>query len=407
LTAPPAVPPLVAPPLAVYVHWPYCARICPYCDFNVVRSRGGDEPAALVRAIVRDLAGQAAEIGPRRLSSIFFGGGTPSLMAPDQVGEIVAAARALWPGGEAVEITLEANPTDAEAGRFAGFADAGVNRLSLGIQSLDDTALTFLGRNHDATQARRAADIALAAFGQVSIDLIYARHGQSAADWARELSQAIALGAGHVSPYQLTIEPGTAFARAVERGAMTPVDEELGYALYETTQDLLSEAGFEAYEISNHAKSKAARSRHNLAYWRGWDYLGVGPGAHGRLSLAAGRIATTTTSGVGDYVARVGATGVGVSDRARLTPCEVATERLLMGLRTGEGVAWSELAALALGPGHPVVTDLAAGGWLAVGTERVAATAKGRRVLDHITGELAASVAAPSISGRSALNGAR
>jgi oxygen-independent coproporphyrinogen-3 oxidase len=377
--------------LAVYVHWPYCARICPYCDFNVVRSRVGDEPARLARAIVRDLAGQAAALGPRRLSSIFFGGGTPSLMSPDQVGEIVAAARALWPGDAAIEITLEANPTDAEAGRFASFADAGVNRLSLGIQSLDDRALAFLGRNHDAAQARRAARVALTAFGQVSIDLIYARPGQTTADWARELSEAIALGAGHVSPYQLTIEPGTAFARAVERGAMTPVDEETGHALYETTQDLLTNAGFEAYEVSNHAKAKVARSRHNLAYWRGWDYLGVGPGAHGRLSQNGSRTATATASRVADYIARVEATGVGVTDRSRLSPREVATERLLMGLRTDEGVVWSELAALALGPGHRVVTDLAAGGWLAVGSERLAATAKGRRVLDHITGALAAS----------------
>jgi putative oxygen-independent coproporphyrinogen III oxidase len=385
LTAPPAVP-----LLAIYVHWPYCARICPYCDFNVVRSRGGAEPAALARAIVRDLAGQATAIGPRRLSSIFFGGGTPSLMLPDQVGEIIAAARALWPGDQPIEITLEANPTDAEAGRFAGFADAGVNRLSLGLQSLDDAALALLGRNHDAAQARRAVAAALNAFAQVSIDLIYARPGQGAGDWACELAEAIALGAGHVSPYQLTIEPGTAFARAVARGAMTPVDEDTGYALYETTQDLLSDAGFEAYEVSNHARGEAARSRHNLAYWRGWDYLGVGPGAHGRLSQESGRIATAPARRVGDEIAAVEATGVGLGERTRLSPQEAATERLLMGLRTDEGVAWSELAALSLGPSHPVVADLAAGGWLAVGPERVAVTAKGRPVLDHITGELAA-----------------
>ncbi|HEY3886993.1 MAG TPA: radical SAM family heme chaperone HemW [Caulobacteraceae bacterium] len=378
-----------APPLAIYVHWPYCARICPYCDFNVVRARGGDEPARLASAIVGDLAGQAADLGPRGLSSIFFGGGTPSLMTPGQVGEIVAAARALWPGDAEVEVTLEANPTDAEAGRFAGFAAAGVNRLSLGVQSLDDAALAFLGRNHDAAQARRAVAAALAAFEQVSIDLIYARPGQTVAAWTRELAQAIALGPSHVSPYQLTIEPGTAFARAVERGAMTRVDEDTGCALYETTQDLLSEAGFEAYEVSNHARGAAARSRHNLAYWRGWDYLGVGPGAHGRLTLGAGRVATATARKVSDYIARVGATGAGVVERVRLSPREAATERLLMGLRTDEGVAWTELAALALGPAHPVVADLAAGGWLAVGPERMAATARGRRVLDHITGELA------------------
>jgi putative oxygen-independent coproporphyrinogen III oxidase len=390
----------LTPPLALYVHWPYCARICPYCDFNVVRARGGDEPAGLARAILRDMAGQAAELSPRRLSSIFFGGGTPSLMTPGQVGEIIAAARALWPADGEVEITLEANPTDAEAGRFAGFADAGVNRLSLGVQSLDDTVLAFLGRNHDAAQARRAVGAARAAFDQVSIDLIYARPGQGVVDWARELSEAIALGPSHVSPYQLTIEPGTAFDRAVARGAMTPVDEETAHALYETTQDVLSAAGFDAYEVSNHARGAVARSRHNLAYWRGWDYLGVGPGAHGRLTLGSGRVATATARGVGDYIARVEATGVGLVERTRLSPHEAATERLLMGLRTDEGLAWSELAPLALSPGHPVVADLAAGGWLAVDAQRLVATAKGRRVLDHITGQLATAPQGAEVLGR-------
>ena len=379
----------MTPPLALYVHWPYCARICPYCDFNVVRARGGDEPADLARAILRDMAGQAAELSPRRLSSIFFGGGTPSLMTPDQVAEVIAVARGLWLADGEVEITLEANPTDAEAGRFAGFAEAGVNRLSLGVQSLDDAALDFLGRDHDAAQARRAIGAARAAFDQVSVDLIYARPRQGVADWADELAEAVALGPSHVSPYQLTIEPGTAFDRAVSRGSMTPVDEETAHALYETTQEVLSAAGFDAYEGSNHARGAPARPRHNLAYWRGWDYLGVGPGAHGRLTLGADRIATATARKTTDYIARVKATGVGVVERTRLSPYEAATERLLMGLRTDEGLAWSELAALALNPGHPVVADLAAGGWLAVDAQRLVATAKGRRVLDHITGQLA------------------
>jgi oxygen-independent coproporphyrinogen-3 oxidase len=311
-------------------------------------------------------------------------------MEPDQAGAIIAAARALWPSDGEVEITLEANPTDAEAGRFAAFAAAGVNRLSLGVQSLDDAALAFLGRNHDAAQARRAAETAMDAFGQVSIDLIYARPGQTVDAWARELAEALALGAGHLSPYQLTIEPATAFGRAAARGALTPIDEDLGAALYETSQAVLSRAGFDAYEVSNHARGPAARSRHNLAYWRGWDYLGVGPGAHGRLSLGGSRVATVTAAKVNDYLGRLQATGVGLAERVRLSAREAALERLMMGLRTDEGVAWSELSALGLGPDQPVVADLAAGGWLAAGGAGVAATTSGRRVLDRITGELAA-----------------
>jgi putative oxygen-independent coproporphyrinogen III oxidase len=376
-------------PLALYVHWPYCAHICPYCDFNVVRARGGDGPAALARAILRDMAGQAAGLSPRRLSSVFFGGGTPSLMTPDQVGKIIAAARALWPADGEVEITLEANPTDAEAGRFSGFAEAGVNRLSLGVQSLDDAALAFLGRNHDAAQARRAIGAARAAFDQVSIDLIYARPGQGVADWARELTEAIALGPSHVSPYQLTIEPGTAFDRAVVRGRWAPPGDDLAAGLFETTQGVLGGAGFEAYEVSNHARGAAARSRHNLIYWRGGDYLGVGPGAHGRITTGSdgARWATLTPARIVDYVARVETSGCGLVERTRLTDREAAQERLLMGLRTVEGVALAELAALALDPS--VIGALVEAGLLATPDERLVATHAGRRVLDRVVLELA------------------
>ncbi len=265
-------------PLAVYVHWPYCARICPYCDFNVVRDRGQAEQAILAQAIVRDLEGQAALIGPRRLTSIFLGGGTPSLMEPDWAAEIIAAARRLWPTDGPVEITLEANPTDAEAGRFAGFAQAGVQRLSLGVQSLDDAALKFLGRNHSAAEARRAIATAQAAFPRVSLDLIYALPDQTPQAWAAELRAAANLGVEHISPYQLTIETGTAFDRLVRRGTFTPPDEDRAAALYETTQAVLEAEGFEAYEVSNHARGEAARSVHNLAYWRGWDYVRRGTG---------------------------------------------------------------------------------------------------------------------------------
>ncbi len=376
-----------AAPLAVYVHWPYCARICPYCDFNVTRARGGDAATRLGRAILDDLEGQARLLGRRRLGSLFFGGGTPSLMPPDVAGEIVATARRLWPTGRPVEITLEANPADAD--RFTALAAVGVERLSLGVQSLDDAALAFLGRDHDAAQAKRAVAAALAAFPRVSIDLIYARPGQTEAAWAAELAAAAALGPEHISPYQLTIEPGTAFGRAAARGRMPPLDEDLALGLYKTTQAVLERAGFEAYEVSNHARGAAARARHNLAVWRGGDYLGVGPGAHGRLTLAGRRIATVAARTVADYVGQVAATGVGLATREALSPLEAAEERLLMGLRTSEGVVWADIAALALGPRHPLVAELAADGWIAAGRDSLVATAKGRPVLDHLAARLA------------------
>jgi putative oxygen-independent coproporphyrinogen III oxidase len=380
---------LVGPaPLAVYVHWPYCARICPYCDFNVVRDRGQAEQAALTEAIVADLRAQAALIGPRRLVSIFFGGGTPSLMRPEWVAAILLEARRLWPAEEPLEITLEANPTDAEAGRFAGFAAAGVNRLSLGVQALDNAALKFLGRNHDAAEARRALGLARAAFPRLSIDLIYALPDQSPADWAAALRQAIDLGAEHISPYQLTIEAGTPFDRAVSRGWFSPPDPDTSASLYETTQAALSAADFDAYEVSNHARGPGARSRHNLAYWRGEDYLGVGPGAHGRLTTGEGRIATQAERGVPAYIARVREAGLGFASRETLTPRDAAIERLLLGLRIDEGVAWAELAALDLAPAAPVIAHLAGEGLVEAGAGRLTATRKGRAVLDSLVSAL-------------------
>ncbi|MBL8771168.1 MAG: radical SAM protein, partial [Phenylobacterium sp.] len=260
------------PPLGVYVHWPYCARICPYCDFNVFRARGrGAEAAELARAIVADLTAQRALTGPRSLVSVFFGGGTPSLMDPTWVAEVVATARRLWTPAGDLEISLEANPTDAEAGRFAALAAAGVNRLSLGLQSLDDAALAFLGRNHDAAEGRRAAAAAARAFPRLSVDLIYAWPGQTPAAWAGELREAVGIGAELISPYQLTIEDGTAFDRAVRRGRFAIPADAAAADLSDTTQDVLEAQGFEAYEVSNHARGAAARSRHNLVYWRGWD----------------------------------------------------------------------------------------------------------------------------------------
>jgi putative oxygen-independent coproporphyrinogen III oxidase len=377
------------PPLAVYVHWPYCARICPYCDFNVVRDRGQARQAALAKAIIADLRSQAGLTGPRRLVSIFFGGGTPSLMDPDWVGEIILAARGLWSAGGEAEVSLEANPTDAETARFAGFAAAGVTRLSLGVQSLDDAALGFLGRNHDAAAARRAAELARRTFRRLSIDLIYARPGQTPRGWTHELEAALALGPEHVSPYQLTIETGTAFDRAVGRGLFAPPDADLAGELYETTEAVLRAAGFEAYEVSNHARGPAARSRHNLAYWRGEDYLGVGPGAHGRITGQEGRIATEAERGVEAYIAKVDESGVGFASRAILSARDAAIERLLMGLRIDEGIAWMDLAALGLSPAAPVVQHLASEGLVAASDDRLAATRAGRAVLDSLVGVLA------------------
>jgi oxygen-independent coproporphyrinogen-3 oxidase len=373
------------PPLAVYVHWPYCARICPYCDFNVVRDRGQAEQTDLAAAIVRDLDGQAQRLGPRRLTSIFFGGGTPSLMQPEWVAAIVETARSLWPSDGPVEISLEANPTDAEAARFQGFADAGVERLSLGLQSLDDGALAFLGRNHSAGEAARAAALAARLFPRLSVDMIYALPGQTKQAWTDQLAAAIDLGAEHISPYQLTIEAGTAFDRLVQRKTFAPVEEELAARLYETTQSVLENAGFEAYEVSNHARGEAARSTHNLAYWRGHDYIGVGPGAHGRLTMG-GRVATVAEPKVSDYIAAVTARGVGFRVEENLDAREVAIERLLLGLRTHEGVGLAEVAALKIDA--ETLNTFATEGLIAPATSRLIATAKGRQVLDRLTAEL-------------------
>jgi oxygen-independent coproporphyrinogen-3 oxidase len=378
------------PPLGVYVHWPYCARICPYCDFNVFRARGREAEAIdLARAIVADLEAQRALTGPRELVSVFFGGGTPSLMAPEWVAEIVATARRLWSPATDLEVSLEANPTDAEAGRFAALAAAGVNRLSLGLQSLDDAALAFLGRNHDAAEGLRAAEAAARAFRRLSVDLIYALPGQTPAAWAEELRAAVALGAEHVSPYQLTIEEGTAFDRAVRRGRFAPPSDEPAADLYETTQAVLEAEGFEAYEVSNHARGEAARSRHNLVYWRGLDYVGAGPGAHGRLTLAGARVATEAAGRPSDYIRTVGEAGTGFAVRETLSAAEAAEERLLSGLRIAEGVTFEEVTALGLAPTHPDVRHFIELGLLADDPIRLRATPAGRQVLDRLTAELA------------------
>lgn len=373
-----------APPLGVYIHWPYCARICPYCDFAVVRDRGRrEEQAALIEAIAADLTAQAALTGPRRLSSIFFGGGTPSLMEPAAVARLIALAQSLWATDSGLEVTLEANPTDAEAQRFAALADAGVNRLSLGVQALDDASLAFLGRNHSAAEAIRAAETAARAFPRLSLDLIYARPGQTVAAWSTELEAAAALGAEHISPYQLTIEAGTPFERAVRRGRFAPADEELGAALYEATQAVLEQLGFHAYEVSNHARGAAARSRHNEGYWRGHEYASAGPGAHGRLMLQEVRTATEAPRTIAGYLEQVRTVGLGWSTSEALDPASAATERLLLGLRLDEGVPLQELAAVPL-----QLEPMRSAGLVEIVCGRLRATREGRPVLDRVILEL-------------------
>ncbi|QTC90952.1 radical SAM family heme chaperone HemW [Brevundimonas goettingensis] len=367
--------------VAVYVHWPYCARICPYCDFNVVRDRGRtEEQAGLVAAILTDLEAQADLLGTRRLASIFFGGGTPSLMPPEAVASVVEAIHARFPASHPVEITLEANPTDAEAAHFAALAEAGINRLSLGVQSLDDAALKFLGRNHSAGEARRAIGLAGKAFDRLSIDLIYARPDQSVADWTAELTTAVDLGFEHVSPYQLTVEPTTAFGRAFARGDWTPPDEDQSAALYETTQEVLGASGFEAYEVSNHARGVAARSAHNIHVWRGGDYLGLGPGGHGRLTLEGVRTATVAHRRIWDYVAGVEGASPW-AEREALDAEGAAEERILLGLRTVEGAEASLFDTLGI---TDRVTDLTADGFLQIRDARVIATDTGRPILDAV-----------------------
>ena len=371
--------------ISLYVHWPYCSRICPYCDFNVVRDRGQASQRQLYEAILTDLRGQAAKVGPRRLASIFFGGGTPSLMPPEWVESLIAEARALFnPHTDEIEITLEANPTDAEIARYQAFRSAGINRLSLGVQSLDDEALRFLGRNHSAAEAVRGIETAQQVFGRVSLDLIYARPGETVAAWRDELIRAAGLGVEHISPYQLTIESTTAFGRAVRRGAWKPVDDEAGEAFYFATQDVLESLGFEAYEVSNHARGEAARSAHNVFIWEGVDYIGIGPGAHGRLTIDGTRHATTAIGDLKAYIARVNETDVG-HDIEAFSPLEAEEEATLLGLRLSEGLDLGRVPSLGLATkAAPLIAD----GFLTFDHNRLRATRKGRVVLDRLLFEL-------------------
>lgn len=364
----------------LYLHWPYCARICPYCDFNVHRARGADA-GAMVAALETDLRAQIAWSGMRGAETLFFGGGTPSLMAPEDVARLIAAAKL----ADGAEITLEANPEDHA--RFADFAAAGINRFSLGVQALRADALAALGRAHTPEIARGAVEAAAGAGARVSIDLIYAREGQGLAEWRAELREALALPIEHLSLYQLTIEEGTAFARAVGRGRLHPPPSEEAAALYEATQDVCADAGFPAYEISNHARGEAARSRHNLIYWRGGEWLGIGPGAHGRIAVDGERLATQALRAPRDYLAAIAEGDLVWLARASLTDEETRDEALLMGLRIDEGVSRAALAAHP--PDERVIRDLVADGFLIATPERLVLTRAGRLVADHLAARLA------------------
>ncbi|KAA5804063.1 radical SAM family heme chaperone HemW [Alkalicaulis satelles] len=338
--------------LGLYVHWPYCARICPYCDFNVYKAANADADA-LTAAILADLDHWRARTGPRALASVHFGGGTPSLMNPSQVAAVLDRAETLWGLAPGAEIGLEANPKEAPA--FAGLAQAGINRLSLGVQALDDASLARLGRDHDAAMALKAAEAAQRQFARVSIDLIYAREGQSPDGWARELGRALDLGLDHLSLYQLTIEPGTAFARQAERGSLIPPPDDAAADMYLLTQGMTEAAGLPAYEISNHARSAAHHSVHNRLYWEGANWIGVGPGAHSRLGAHArgGRVAAEAARRPADYIA--GAASGAAQSLETLDARAEAIERVLMGLRlVEEGLDTDRLAALT---GHGVDED--------------------------------------------------
>jgi putative oxygen-independent coproporphyrinogen III oxidase len=319
--------------LALYVHWPFCVSKCPYCDFNS-HVRDSVDQAAWREALLRDLAHEAEAWPHGPVSSIFFGGGTPSLMEPATVAALIESAGRHWGLAPGAEITLEANPSSVEAARFADLAAAGVNRVSLGLQSLDDDALAFLGRAHSADEGLAALATAQRHFARVSFDLIYALPGQSAAAWQAELNRALAMGTGHLSLYQLTIEPGTRFAALAAKGELARTDPDFAAELYELTQDLTAAAGLPAYEISNHARP-GEESRHNLAYWRYRPYLGIGPGAHGRR----GGLATVRHKKPENWLAALKRNGHGLQEEALLSPADAAAEALLMGLRLTEGVS--------------------------------------------------------------------
>ena len=379
-----------AEPLAVYIHWPFCRSKCPYCDFNS-HVRDSVDAARWTRALLSDLEHQAELTAGRAVGSVFFGGGTPSLMPPETVAALLDGVRSHWAVMPDLEITLEANPNSAEADRFRALAAAGINRLSLGVQALDPEALRLLGRAHDRNEAIAAIEHAREIFPRFSFDLIYARPGQSVAAWRSELDEALTLAGEHLSLYQLTIEPGTAFATLARRGELVPPEEDSTAALFETTRDRLAAAGLPAYEISNHARP-GAECRHNLAYWRYQDYAGIGPGAHGRLTLGGTKYATQQHRLPEKWLAVVETKGTGIEESAPIERVTAIEEMLMMGLRLVEGVSRARLESAANCDAETLFgTNLAPlidGGFLTLDAERLAATPAGRQRLNAVLGVL-------------------
>ncbi|MCA0423911.1 MAG: radical SAM family heme chaperone HemW [Proteobacteria bacterium] len=375
----------------VYVHWPFCASKCPYCDFNShVRHHSIDE-ARFVAGFRRELAGWRDLAPDRTVSSIFFGGGTPSLMKPETVAGILGAIRDFWPVTPDCEVTLEANPTSVEATRFRGYREAGVNRVSLGVQSLNDTELAFLGRKHTVAEALRAIEVAATTFDRFSFDLIYARPGQTPEAWSQELKEALRHAPHHLSLYQLTIEPDTAFDRLASDGKLVVPKSDAARALYDTTQAICNAAGLPAYEISNHARP-GEECRHNLLYWRYGEYVGTGPGAHGRIVTADGRQAIANEKIPERWLETVERKGMGDVAREVLTRENEADEFLLMGLRLSEGIDTARFERLrGAGLDEARIADLEGYGFVARdGNGRLRVTPEGFPVLDAVVADLAA-----------------
>lgn len=368
----------------LYVHWPFCQSKCPYCDFNS-HVWGQIDQREWARAYLSEIDRIATETEGRVLNTVFFGGGTPSLMDPDLVATLIERITARWTPANDLEITLEANPGSVEAGRFRAYADAGVNRVSMGIQALNDEDLRRLGRLHSVSDARAAFDIARDAFARVSFDLIYARQHQTPAEWERELRMALNTAVDHLSLYQLTIEPGTAFgARAAKGGLQGLPDDDVSADMYLMTQDICEAHGMPAYEVSNHAGPEAA-SRHNLIYWRGGDYAGIGPGAHGRLTLGGTRLATQTPRDPQRWLDQVAQSGNGELPRESVPRDEQALEYLMMCLRLSEGIDMGRYTALA-GKSLPEqrIRDLQDHGLIASDGTHLRATRQGRPVLNGL-----------------------